>query len=52
MKVYVVVGSGWTRVAGVYANKADAEKAAEYEQWCAGCEGSCATFRVEEHELR
>ena len=49
MKVYIVAGRGM--VEGVYTNEEVAEKEAEELTYCAGCEGSRATYYVVEREL-
>ena len=48
-KVYVVMGHGW--IVGVYTDKETAQKVAEHETWCAGCEGSNTVYGVWEQEL-
>lgn len=50
--VYVVIGNGWSGVAGVYANKEAAKKAAKNCQLDARYEGSNEMFRVKEFEVK
>ena len=52
MKVFVVIGNGWTGLVGVFSSREAAEKACKNAERCAGCEGSYESFCIKEMEVQ